>query len=195
MDYELLIKRLNLHGFKTHLLESSSEFPKLLCELISEKESVGFGGSMTLNALNAKNILQARGNTVIANDNESLLKARVADWYLSSTNALSMTGELVYIDGRSNRIGAIVDGPKKVMIVTGHNKITPDLASAIDRVRNVAAPPNAVRLNKKTPCAITGKCSYCNSPDCICNNTLIQHHPSPYGREVHIVIIKEDLGF
>lgn len=195
MNYDILIKNLTARGFKTHLLESSAEFLPLLDSLIDNSLSIGFGGSMTLKALKADEHLRLRGNNVIANTTENIAVARAADWFLSSTNAVSISGELVYIDGRSNRIAAIVCGPKNVMIVCGHNKITPDLASAIDRARNIAAPPNAVRLDKKTPCAVTGKCEYCNSPDTICRNTLIQHHPSSGGAIVHIVIIKENLGY
>ena len=127
---------------------------------------------------------------------ESIYKlAGSADWYVSSTNALSEEGDFVNIDGTANRIAALAFGVKNILYVLGTNKIAPDLASAIDRARNVAAPPNAVRCNKNTPCATSGQCCYCDSEDCICNATLISHHPTKYQENVYVVIIDEILGY
>ena len=104
-------------------------------------------------------------------------------------------GELVNIDGAANRVSALCFGVKKIVYIIGINKIAPTLGAALDRASNIAAPLNAKRLNKKTPCAVTGKCSHCNSPDCICNVTAITHHPTKYQTEVHVVIAGENLGY
>ena len=122
-------------------------------------------------------------------------KAGSADWYITSANAVTEGGELVNIDGAANRVSALCFGVKKIVYIIGKNKIAPTLEAAIYRAKNVAAPLNAKRLNKKTPCAVTGRCHDCNSPDCICNVTTITHHPTKYQTEVHVVIAGEDLGY
>ena len=88
----------------------------------------------------------------------------------------------------------MIYGPKNVVIVAGVNKIVSDIEEGIDRVRNVAAPKNCVKLNKNTPCAKSGKCSYCDFPETICRTTVIQHHPS-FGQSVYIIIVNQNLGF
>ena len=117
-----------------------------------------------------------------------------ADWYITSTNAIAQTGELINIDGRANRVAAMLYGPKNILVVCGVNKIVKDINEGIDRVRNVAAPLNTKRLAKNTPCAITGKCGNCLSPDTICKATVIHHHPTT-GKNFYIVLIDEKLGY
>ena len=118
----------------------------------------------------------------------------VADWYITSTNALSVSGDLINIDGRANRVAAMLNGPKNILVICGINKIVKSIDEGIQRVRDVASPLNCRRLNKKTPCVVTGKCTHCNSPDTICNATVIQHHPT-IGSNVYIVLINKNLGF
>ena len=157
---------------------------------------------MTIKQLELDNLLAKRGNTVYSHSLVSPeLRDKVyqlaysSDWYLSSTNALSEEGDFVNIDGTANRISALSFGVKNILYVLGNNKISPDLESAIDRARNIAAPPNAKRLNKNTPCATSGQCCMCDSEDCICNATLISHHPTRYQENVYVVIINETLGY
>jgi len=116
------------------------------------------------------------------------------DLFLCSVNAIARTGELVSIDGVGNRINAMNFGPKKVIIVAGINKIAEDLPHALERVRNVAAPQNARRLGLALPCAKTGRCEDCNSPQRICRSILIMER-RPLLTDITIVLVHEELGY
>ncbi len=202
MNIQQVKENLKKRGFLPYYFDSSKEAVEFVLELIPENESVGIGGSMTVTGLELDKKLQQKGVTVYSHSlvspelkNKVYQLANSADWYLSSTNALTESGDFVNIDGSANRISALCFGVKKVIYVLGVNKITPDIESAISRVRNVAAPLNTRRLNKNTPCATSGECCYCDSPDCICNATLISHHPTRYQEKVYVVIINENLGY
>jgi len=116
-----------------------------------------------------------------------------ADLFLSGSNAVTMTGELVNREGVGNRTNAMTFGPKKVIVVVGTNKIVPDVAAGIDRIKKIAAPKRARELNMKTPCAEEGVCSDCNSPQRICRITII-HERKPMLTDVTVVIVGEELG-
>lgn len=121
--------------------------------------------------------------------------AATAEIYISSVNALAQTGEIINIDGACNRIASICYGHKKVYLIVGKNKIAPDYNTALYRARNVAAPKNARRLGKKTPCAVNAdKCYNCKSPDRICR-ALSVLWTKPSLCDYEIVLINEDLGF
>lgn len=193
-----VLKNLSKRGFVTKFVQSKKDAIDEVLKLIPENASVGFGGSVTMKQLGIQDSLIERGNKVYSfgyyQGDDLYQKGHSADWYMSSVNAMTVDGEMVNIDGRSNRIAGIASGSKNVIIITGINKITQDLHSAIDRVRNYTAHLNAVRLNRNTPCKHTGKCNYCNSPDCMCNNTLIMHHPST-GKTVYVILVNESLGY
>ncbi len=194
-------KNFEKRGFQFNYFETCEHAVDFILSLIPENSSVGFGGSMTvietglLDAMQQKNydlVHRAIRNDIPAN--EIYPRMHACDWYISSANAITETGEIVNIDGRGNRVSAILDGPKKVVILCGVNKIVSDVVAGIERTRNVASPKNCVRLNKKTPCAVTGKCENCNSPDTICNATVILHHPT-MGTDVYVVVINKVLGY
>ncbi|MDE6275862.1 MAG: lactate utilization protein [Clostridia bacterium] len=202
MDIKKVMNNLTKRGFKPFYFESRKEALDFILDTIPQNASVGMGGSMTVKELDLDNMLYKRGNTIYSHSlvapeqRQNVYQlAGSADWYVSSTNALSEQGDFVNIDGSANRISALAFGVKNILYVLGANKIAPDLASAIDRARNIAAPPNAKRLNKNTPCATSGQCSLCDSDDCICNATLISHHPTRYQENVYVVIIGETLGY
>ena len=111
-----------------------------------------------------------------------------------STNAITLEGELVNIDGHGNRVAALIWGPKQVIILAGMNKVCPTVEDAYRRVKNIASPANAIRLNKKTPCAQTGACGDCYSPDCICSHTVVTRRCGTPGR-IKIILIGGDLGY
>lgn len=170
MNIQQVKENLKKRGFLPYYFDSSKEAVDFVLELIPENESVGIGGSMTVTGLELDKKLQQKGVTVYSHSlvspelkNKVYQLANSADWYLSSTNALTESGDFVNIDGSANRISALCFGVKKVIYVLGVNKITPDIESAISRVRNVAAPLNTRRLNKNTPCATSGECCYCDS--------------------------------
>jgi hypothetical protein len=118
----------------------------------------------------------------------------VADCFLMSTNAITLDGELVNVDNRGNRVSFLCFGPDKVIVVTGMNKVVSDVPSGLRRARDIAAPPNTLRLNRKTPCAVTGRCGNCQSPDCICAQTVITRR-SAFKDRIIVVLVGEELGY
>ena len=125
---------------------------------------------------------------------ESLMAAYDADVFLSSANAITSDGVMVNIDGNSNRVSCIAQGPKKVVFIVGMNKVCSDLDAAMKRARNVAAPANAQRFEVKTPCKTAGKCFDCKSPDTICCQFLITRYSRHVGR-IHVILVNDTLGY
>lgn len=123
-----------------------------------------------------------------------LLASYDADVFLSSVNAMTNDGVLVNIDGNSNRVSCIAQGPKKVVFIVGINKVCADLDSAMKRARNVAAPVNAQRFNLNIPCREAGKCFDCKSPDTICCQFLITRFSRHTGR-IHVILVNDELGY
>ena len=124
----------------------------------------------------------------------AMLAAYDADIFLSSANAMTEDGVLINIDGNSNRVSAIAQGPKKVIFIVGMNKVCNDVDAAMKRARNVAAPTNAQRFGLSTPCAKTGSCMNCKSPDTICCQILITRYSRHEGR-IHVILVNDSLGF
>lgn len=200
---EECVKNLKKHGFDAHLVSTKEEARDLIMTMISGYETFGFGGSDTTRSLGLIEALKARGKTVYDHWEKGLskeedLEIRLlqgrCDCFLCSANAVSATGEIVNVDGVGNRINATTFGPKKVLIVAGMNKVTPDLDGALRRVREVAGPLRARSLGMATPCAETGFCSDCNAPQRICRATLILHR-KPMLTDITVVLINESLGF
>ena len=135
----------------------------------------------------------------LKSDDKKAVQAQFArqaqcDYFLMSTNAFTADGELVNIDGNANRLSLLLHGPEHVIIVAGMNKYAKTREEALDRVHNVASPPNCVRLSRKTPCSGTGQCGDCHSPDCICCQEVITRHSLVPGR-IRIVLVGEELGY
>ena len=124
----------------------------------------------------------------------AMLATYDADVFLASVNAMTQDGVLVNIDGNSNRVSAIAQGPKKVVFIVGMNKVCGDVDGALKRARNVAAPVNAQRFGLSTPCAKTGACMDCKSPDTICCQFLITRF-SRHKDRIHVILVNEELGF
>ena len=124
---------------------------------------------------------------------ESLMAVYDADVFLSSANAITSDGVMVNIDGNSNRVSCIAQGPKKVVFIVGMNKVCSDLDAAMKRARNVAAPANAQRFEVKTPCKTAGKCFDCKSPDTICCQFLITRY-SRHKNRIHVILVNDTLG-
>ena len=200
-EIEKLLSVLNKKNFKASFFSSEQEAKEAIFGLIEEGQSVGIGGSITILGMNIHKELQEKGHDVYwhwlvepALADETRVKANNADVYLASSNALTMNGELVNIDGSGNRVSAMFYGPKKVILVCGINKIVENYEAAIERIKNTACPANAKRLKLGTPCAVTGECSDCNSKQRMCNVTVKIEHPT-HGREIYIMIVDESLGF
>ena len=122
------------------------------------------------------------------------VKAVLSDYYLMSTNAITMDGELINIDGNGNRVACLIHGPKHIIIVAGMNKVVSDVEAGYARVRDIATPANTKRLNKNTPCFHTGRCGDCLSPECICNQVVITRRSGHPGR-IKVFLVAEDLGY
>lgn len=191
-------------GFDAHVVDSAPEAAELVLSLIPAGASVAWGGSMTLSRdLGIIKTLRARGSWRLLDRDaavgpeaveEALHAAFNADVYLSSANAITQDGQLVNVDGRSNRVAAIAYGPKRVIIVAGCNKLCPDLETALKRARHEAAPPNAARLDMKTACRADAVCHECLAEDCICCNTLITRKSREKGRII-VILVTQALGY
>lgn len=198
MNRELLKKNYEEHGFKPVFFDTKEEAANYLAGELKGKV-IAFGGSVTLQAMGLDSVLAAENDVIwhwLTPGPAALKKAREAEIYITSANAVSESGELVNIDGTGNRVSQTLFGPKKTYFVVGKNKICPDLSAAMDYAKNVAAPKNAVRLNRKTPCAANGgdKCYHCNSPEKICHATVILEHPCG-PMEVEVLFVDEVLGY
>lgn len=197
MNQEILKKNFENHGFKTIFFSTAKEAADYLSAQIRES-SVSIGGSITVKEMGLAERLRENNEVIWHWDipgRETLLQAREAKVYLTSANGVSETGELVNIDGTGNRVSQTLYGPEKIYFIVGSNKIEPDLARAMERAKNVAAPKNAHRLGSATPCAAKGdRCYNCNSPGRICRSTVIIERPSN-GMEAEIVFVDEALGY
>lgn len=200
---DTVIKNLKKRQIEGFYCPTSEEAVTLANDMIAGGSTVSFGGSMTLSECGMMNTLTNRSDITLydrstAKTPEEVTniyhKALNADYFLMSSNAISATGELVNIDGNGNRVAALIYGPKQVIILAGMNKVTPDLASAMTRAKHIAAAPNATRLNRETPCAATGVCHDCQSPDCICANTVITRRGQIPNR-IKVILIGEELGY
>lgn len=118
----------------------------------------------------------------------------LVDLFITGTNAVTEDGMLVNLDMIGNRVAGLTFGPKNVIVIVGRNKIVPELDDAMGRIKEYAAPVNTMRLDKKTPCAKTGQCHDCKSPDRICNTWTITEKSFPKGR-VKVILVNADMGF
>lgn len=200
-DFTTLKNNLENKGYKVAVFDTKEAAAQYMDGQIDGK-TVGFGGSVTLREMNLFRMLSAH-NTVYTHEekpeNMTVMEARTAaaqaEIYISSVNGISETGEIVNIDNTGNRVAAISYGPSKVYLVVGANKVTKDFDSALARACNVAAPLNAKRLNRKTPCAVKGdKCYNCTSPERICRNLSVLWD-KPVGAAYEVVLIDEELGY
>lgn len=200
---EKCIKNLRKNGFDAHFVSTIDEGRQFILQTVSGYKTFGFGGSDTTRALGVLEELRAAGKTIYDHWQEGLSKEEIldirlqqgrCDCFFCSANAISATGEVVNVDGIGNRTSAMAFGPKKVIIVAGMNKVTPDLESSMRRVREVAAPMRAKSLAMETPCAETGICSDCNSPQRICRITTILHR-KPLLTDVSVILVNQALGF
>jgi len=202
-----LKKVLDSNNFQTFVVENTDEAKKIVLEKIipeTSPTSVSWGGSLTFTATGLYDTLKKRSDLKVLDTfeknlapEESLERRRqslLVDLFITGSNAVTETGQLVNLDMIGNRIGGITFGPKHVIILAGRNKIVPDLDAAMFRIKNYAAPVNTMRLDKKTPCAKTSYCEECKSPDRICNTWTITEKSFPKGR-VKVILINDDLGF
>ena len=193
------MKKKNLEGY---YCKTSADAVEKALSLMPEGSSLTWGGSVTLTECGLMDAIRERNYELIdrmtaktPEESRALYGKQVmADYFLMSSNAVTIGGELVNIDGNSNRVACLCCGPKNVIVIAGMNKVVSTIEDGVRRVRNFAAPPNTVRLNRNTPCAKTGKCGDCYSPDCVCSQIVITRRSSIPNR-IKVILVGEELGF
>ena len=195
---QTVIKGLQSRNMTGYYAEDKEAALKQALKLIEENSTISMGGCMSAHEIGLVQALQEGNYQYLDRSKmeprEGLLAAYDSDVFLSSANAMTSDGILVNIDGNSNRVSCIAQGPKKVIFIVGMNKVCADLDSAMKRARNVAAPINEQRFEVKTPCKETGKCFDCKSPDTICCQFLITRYSRHTGR-IHVILVNDNLGF
>lgn len=198
------VAALDRNGFTALYCATPQDAAEYIIAAAADSVTVGFGGSMSIVALGVEQVLREQGKEILNHASsqfsrderlEVMRRQLTCDLFLSGSNALTLNGELINIDATGNRVGAMLFGPRKVIVVAGRNKLvdgTPQ--DAIKRVREWATPPNAKRLNFKTPCSATGFCSDCNAPDRLCRVTTIIDR-KPRFTDLHVLVVNTDLGF
>ncbi|MBQ7583094.1 MAG: lactate utilization protein [Lachnospiraceae bacterium] len=196
---QTVIKGLESRNMTGYYAKTGKEALDKALSIIGEGSTVGMGGCMSAHEIGLVDALKEGNYNFIDRDKEpdkraAMLKTYDADVFIASCNAMTSDGILVNIDGNSNRVSAIAQGPEKVLFIAGMNKVCDDLDGAMKRARNVAAPVNVQRFDLNTPCAKTGTCMDCKSPDTICCQFLITRF-SRHKDRIHVILVNEDLGF
>lgn len=194
---------LEKNNYDVYVVNTKEDAANMVESIIEKGSTVSFGGSMSILECGVLNILRNGEYNLLDRYKEGLTSEDIgklfresffADYYLTSTNALTENGELVNLDGNGNRVAAMIFGPKKVVVIAGINKIVRDIDEAYKRVRDEAAPINAKRLSRKTPCGVTGKCMDCSSPERICNHMVVTYRQNTKNRGI-VILVKEDIGY
>ena len=194
-----VIKGLQSRNMSGYYAETREEALQLALSLIPEGSTATMGGGVSVQEIGLVDALK-KGNYNFIDREEytdkraAMLLAYDADVFLASANAITDDGILVNIDGNANRVSAMAFGPKKLVLIVGMNKVCPDVDAAMKRARSVAATANAQRFGLSTPCAKTGACMDCKSPDTICCQFLITRFSRHTGR-IHVILVNDSLGF
>ena len=194
-----VIKGLQSRNMSGYYAATKEDALKTAMDLIPEGSTATMGGGASVHEIGLVKALKEGNYNFIDRDEmadrrAAMLAAYDADVFLASCNAMTDDGILVNIDGNSNRVSAIAQGPKKVIFIVGMNKVCDDIDGAMKRARNVAAPTNAQRIGISTPCAKLGTCMNCKSPDTICCQFLITRFSRHEGR-IHVILVNDNLGF
>ncbi|GFE57187.1 lactate utilization protein [Geobacter sp. AOG1] len=200
---EKAVESLGKNGFDAVYCPTAAFARDYIFKEAAAAQTVGFGGSLSVADLQVIEELRGQGKELLIHSVPGLSpEERIAimrrqltcDLFLTGCNAVTLSGILVNIDGVGNRAASMFFGPRQVIVVVGRNKLVDgDVNAAIKRVKDWASPPNAKRLNYNTPCAKTGFCSDCNSPDRICRITTVIER-KPRLTDVRVVVVNEDLG-
>lgn len=197
-DIEKTMKNLAIRGFETSYFTTGKEAVNYLVSQL-EGETIGFGGSKTVETLGLFERLGEKNNVYWhwkQAPDEARKNSAAAEIYLTSANAIAETGEIINIDGSGNRVASTLYGKKKVYIIVGTNKIAEDFDKALWRARNIASPLNARRLKMNTPCAIGElKCHDCKSSDRICKGLVVLWNKMSGTENAEVIIIDKELGY
>lgn len=197
-----LIEKFNLRGIEGYYCDNKEEALLMAKRFLTPGCSISYGGSETLKEIglidslkDSDYIIYDRTKATSAEERNAIYsKIVTSDYFFMSSNAITLDGQLVNIDGAGNRVACLITGPKNVIVVAGMNKIVPDVKAGIERVQNIASPPNCIRLNRNTPCAELGRCVNCFTPDCICSQVVVTRTSNtPY--RIKVILVGEELGF
>ncbi len=198
-----VVDALKENGFDAMYCPDSAAAVREVMKFIKPGDRVGFGGSVTTRDLKIPEKVREAGAVVLDHQAADLsadqkvevrLQQLTSDVFVSSTNALTIDGELVNVDGTGNRVAAMIYGPKKVVIVAGINKVVPDLNAAMDRIEHIASPMNNKRLGRPNPCVPAGTCMDCEGSTRICNvYTIMRKKPS--STDITVLVVGEALGY
>lgn len=199
---ESIIEKFNLRGIEGYYCADREEANAKAKRFLTPGCSVSWGGSMTIQEVGLIDDLKESDYTIydraeaVTPEEKKEMFSRIvtSDFYFMSSNAITLNGELVNIDGSGNRVACLCHGPEHVIMIAGMNKIVLDVKSGIARVHNMAAPPNALRLGLDTPCAEYGRCADCLSQDCICAQTVVTRYSRVPGR-LKVILVGEELGY
>lgn len=193
-----LAKR-NIEGF---YCKDSAELVEKVVSMMEEGATIAWGGSESVKECGLMDAIHSGKYNLIdrmtaktpEEGRELFAKTVLSDYFLMSTNAITLDGELVNIDGNGNRVAALIQGPKHVIIVAGMNKVAADVEAAYKRVKTESCPPNAVRLGRNIPCGKTGRCGDCLAPECFCNQIVVTRRSGHTGR-IKVFLVGEELGY
>lgn len=199
---ESIIEKFNLRGIEGYYCADREEANTKAKRFLTPGCSVSWGGSMTIEEIGLIDDLKESDYTIYdraqaatpEEKREMFGRIVTSDFYFMSSNAITLDGELINIDGAGNRVACLCHGPEHVVVIAGMNKVVTDVRSGIDRVHNMAAPPNSLRLHLNTPCAEYGRCANCLTQDCICAHTVVTRYSRVPGR-LKVILVGEELGY
>lgn len=199
---ETVIKNLKRRNMEGYYCETSEEAVELVRSMIPAGDSITWGGTVTFGETGVKAALEQgdwrmidRATATTPEEKREMWRDRTsADWFFMSANALTLDGELVNIDGNSDRLSLLLHGPEHVVVLVGMNKLVADVDAGFKRIRTVTCPLNAARLHTNTPCEVAGVCSECHSERCMCCQMVVTRHSRHEGR-IKVVLIGESLGY
>lgn len=197
-----VIRQLERRGMSGYYCEDKASVVEKIKDLMPAGVSVTWGGSESLAEAGVMDYLTSSDYDLIDRksaktpEEAKALYGKIvcADYFLTSTNALTLDGQLINIDGNGNRVACLITGPSHVIVVAGMNKLCATVEDGIRRIHTMACPPNAIRVGADTPCSKTGVCSDCLSPDCICCQTVVTRKSREPGRII-VILTGETLGF
>ncbi len=201
---EGIIKKLRMRGMNGVYCQTKEDAKKCVLDMLEDGASVAWGGSESIKETGILDAVMADNgrldvidrSTYVTDEQKRELKGKIAmcDYFLMSTNAITLDGELVNIDGAGSRLSYLIYGPEKVIIVAGMNKVAFDVEDAVKRVQNIASPPNAIRLLCDTPCAEYGRCMNCISESSICCQVVVTRRSRIIDR-INVILVGEELGY
>lgn len=197
-----IIEKFNLRGIEGYYCDNSEDALIMAKRFLTPGCSISWGGSETLEEIGLISELKESDYIIYDRmdaktpDEKSIMYSKIvtSDYFFMSSNAISIDGQLINIDASGNRVACLITGPKNVIIIAGMNKIVTDVNTGIERVRNMASPPNCVRLGMNTPCAELGRCANCLTDDCLCCEIVITRKSRIPGR-IKVILVGEELGF